>query len=87
MSFNDGIDDSVLKLWPVQMLQASNVSQMIAECGQFSLISCNDVKAAYKSIPVCLKQRKLQLFEFMGKWFLDLRLVFVSIDIHSKLLS
>ena len=75
-SFNDGIDDSDLKEWAVHMLQATEVSTMIAECGTACLISCLDVKAAYKSIPVSQRQRRLQVFQFMGKWFLDLRLVF-----------
>lgn len=67
LSFNDGISDLELTEWKVYMLQATTVSTMIAECGFSCYISCLDVEAAYKSIPVNLQQRHLQIFAFMGR--------------------
>ena len=49
---------------------------MLARAGRSCIMSKSDMVAAYKTIPVCLRQRPLQYFKFMGALFLDLRLIF-----------
>ena len=75
-SFNEGIPEKMLSEWPVTMLTASQFSHMIVKAGRGAVISCSDMKDAYKIIPVCLKQRKLQAYYFCGALFVELKLVF-----------
>lgn len=49
---------------------------MVARAGRFSIMAKSDMVAAYKTLAVCIKQRSLQFFKFMGALFLDLRLIF-----------
>ena len=75
-SFNDGIQPSTLQSWRVVQTTAKQFAAMIARAGNKSIISCSDMVAAYKCLPVCMSQRRLQCFHFLGKEFLDLRLIF-----------
>lgn len=75
-SFNDGIPTSFLSQWPVTQTTAKAFSFMLAQAGQGAIMSCSDMVAAYKTLPVCIPQRQLQGFSFMGNLFLDLRMVF-----------
>ena len=75
-SFNEGIPEEKLKDWPVTMLTAAQFSQMIVRAGRGSFMACSDMKDAYKMIPVCHRQRRLQAYEFCGAMFIELKLVF-----------
>ena len=39
-------------------------------------MACTDLKDAYKMLPVCLEQRKLQAFKLCGAVFIDMKLIF-----------
>ena len=75
-SFNEGIPEAKLSEWPVTMLTARKFAKMIVKAGRDALISCSDMCDAYKMIPVCLKQRKLQAYSFCGALFIELKLIF-----------
>ena len=75
-SFNDGIDEGSLKEWRVVQTTAATFASMVARSGPGAWLSCCDMTNAYKCLPVCLSQRKLQCFRFLGKDFMDLRLIF-----------
>ena len=75
-AFNDGIPTEVLKTWPVTQTTARQFSEEITRAGRNSFLSKCDMVAAYKTLKVCLEQRKLQGFLFCGKLFIDLCLVF-----------
>ena len=75
-SFNDGINPESLKEWKVLQTTSKNIAEMIARSGRNALLSCCDMVSAYKALPVCRKQRRLQCFRFLGKDFVDLRMVF-----------
>ena len=75
-SFNDGIDPESLKEWRVHQTTSKQISDMIARSGHGSWLSCCDMVSAYKTLPVCKKQRRLQCFRFLGKDFVDLRMIF-----------
>lgn len=76
LSFNDGIPKNALKEWPVFQTTAKTFSKMIARAGWGSFMSKSDMVAAYKTLPVCIGQRRLQFFSFLGALFVDLRMVF-----------
>ena len=75
-AFNDGIPDSTMKIWPVDQTTSKQFAEKLARAGFKALMCCCDLKSAYKCLPVCKKQRRLQVFSFGGKWFVDLRAVF-----------
>ena len=75
-SFNEGIPEPKLSEWPVNMLTARKFAQMIVKAGRGALMSCSDMCDAYKMIPICLKQRKLQAYRFCGALFVELKLIF-----------
>ena len=75
-AFNDGIPMEVLKTWPVTQTTARQFAVKITRAGRNSILSKCDMVAAYKTLKVCLKQRRLQGFLFCGKLFIDLCLVF-----------
>ena len=76
MSFNDGIRPETLQAWRVVQTTAKQFAEMIRKSGKGCLISCCDMVAAYKTLPVCEKQRRLQIFHFLEKEFIDLRMIF-----------
>ena len=51
-SFNDGIPESALTEWKVTQTISKQVSWMIADAGPGAILSCSDMVAAYKCIPV-----------------------------------
>ena len=51
-------------------------AKMISRAGKGCTMSCSDMVSAYKNLPVKLEQRRLQVFKFCGKHFVDLKLVF-----------
>ena len=75
-SFNDGVPKEALLEWPVYQTSARAFSDMVAKAGWFSIMSKSDMVAAYKTLPVCMSQRSLQFFSFLGALFMDLRMVF-----------
>ena len=76
VSFNDGIDKSTLAQWRVIQTTSKQFAAMIARAGRGATLSCSDMVSAYKSLPVCVKQQRLQVFHFLGREFVDLRLIF-----------
>lgn len=76
LSFNDGIPGAALLEWPVFQTSARAFSEMIARAGWGSIMSKSDMVAAYKTLPVCISQRSLQYFCFLGALFVDLRMIF-----------
>jgi len=75
-SFNDGIPEEALLEWPVHQTSARAFSDMVAKAGWNSIMSKSDMVAAYKTLPVCMNQRSLQFFSFLGSLFVDLRMIF-----------
>ena len=75
-SFNDGISKESLQEWQVVMTTSQQTSDMIANSGKGSILSCSDMVAAYKCLPVKKEQRRLQVFRLLGREFIDLRLIF-----------
>ena len=75
-SFNDGIDPSLLKEWRVKQTTSRDIADMILRTGKDSILSCSDMTSAYKNLPVAIEQRRLQVFRFCGKEFVDLKLIF-----------
>ena len=76
LSFNDNLDPDVLKIWKVYQTTTRQFADKVARAGQGSLMSCSDMTNAYKNLPVALHQRRLQVFQFCGKQFVDLCLIF-----------
>ena len=76
ISFNDGIDSKILDIWKVKQTTSKDFARMISRAGAGCIMSCSDMISAYKNLPVKLEQRRLQVFQFCGKHFVDLRLVF-----------
>ena len=75
-SFNDGIPESVLDTWRVTQTTAKQFSHKVTRAGRNAVMSKCDMVNAYKTIKVCMQQRWLQGFQFCGKLFLDLCLIF-----------
>ena len=75
-SFNDGILDTTLKIWPVRQTTSRQFAEKIARAGRGAVLCCCDLVNAYKCLPVCKKQQRLQAFKFGEKLFVDLRMVF-----------
>ena len=75
-SFNDGISVDTLAKWKVNQTTSRQFAEMLARAGPAAVMACCDMVAAYKTIPVALHQRKLQCFRFLGRDFVDLRMVF-----------
>ena len=75
-SFNEGISEESMKEWRVFQLTSKDFSHKVVRAGKGAIISCSDMVSAYKTLPVCIKQRRLQVHHFLGKEFMDLRLVF-----------
>ena len=75
-SFNEGISPETLRKWKVYQTTSKQFAQMIAKAGQGSFMSCCNMVAAYKTLPVIASQRRLQVFHFLGKEFVDLRMIF-----------
>ena len=74
-SFNDGIHQNTLKIWSFQQTTSKQIANMISRAGPNCMMSCSDMVSAYKNLPVTIDQRKLQVFRFCGKEFVDLCLV------------
>ena len=75
-SFNDGIDKNILREWKVTQTTSRDIADMIIRAGRNAILTCSDMISAYKNLPVTLNQRRLQVFRFCGKEFVDLKLIF-----------
>ena len=75
-SFNDGIPEHTMKEWPVDQTTSKQFAEMISRAGRRAVLFCCDLVSAYKCLPVCKEQQRLQVFAFGGKLFVDLRAVF-----------
>ena len=79
-SFNDGIDRATLKEWPVAMTTARQFAAKLCNAGKKANMSKSDMVGAYKCMKVTKDQRYLQGFEFCGKIFLDMCMIFGDIS-------
>ena len=79
-SFNEGIPDKTLQQWRVFQTTSRQFAEMIARSGKDSVMSCSDMVSAYKNLPVCLQQRRLQVFRLLGREFVDLRIFFGKVQ-------
>ena len=75
-SFNDAVDTGVFKEWNVTQTTSRDIADMILRAGKNAVLTCCDMTSAYKNLPVCLEQRRFQVFRFCGKEFVDLKLIF-----------
>ena len=75
-SFNDGISAETLRKWKVYQTTSKQFSQMVARAGRGAVLACCDMNSAYKCLPVCIDQRRLQCFHFLEREFVDLRMIF-----------
>ena len=76
VSFNDVISKQSLQEGKVVQTMAKQISIMIANSGTGAILSCSDMVAAYKCLPVKKEQWRIQVFHLLGKEFVDLRLIF-----------
>ena len=53
-----------------------DIADMIIRAGRNAILTCSDMSSAYKNLRVILSQRRLQVFRFCGKEFVDLKLIF-----------
>lgn len=75
-SFNDGVDKATLKEWPVAMTTSRQFAAMLCNAGKEANMSKSDMVGAYKCLKVTKDQRLLQGFEFCGKVFIDMCMIF-----------
>lgn len=73
-SFNDGIDRDLL--WPACMDTCRSVVYALQSAGPQALMSKKDLSNAYKLIPVPLQDRRLQVFSWLGKYFVEINSIF-----------
>ena len=59
--------------WKVFQMTYKQFSDKIVRAGKMVTLACSDMVSAYKVLPVCKKQGRLQDYRFLGKEFADLR--------------
>jgi len=74
MSFNSNVDECETET--VKMASAAKFRQVLSECGQDSVMSKQDLKAAYKQLPARIEDLRLQGFYWLGMYFVETRQVF-----------
>ncbi len=78
-SVNDGISKSSLhSTWPTYMSTAKDVSDVIVLSGWFAKMSKADQVDAYKLVPIASADLPLQVFSWLGLFFVDLALIMGS---------
>ena len=75
-SFNKNVDPTLKTCWPLTQLTAKQFSIMVRSMGKGAWMAKTDLSQAYKCLPVAMEQRKLQRFQFGGRIFEELRMVF-----------
>jgi len=75
-SFNDAIDEDDLE--HVHMSTARQFGYSVVECGKNAKMWKYDFTDAYKNIPTCIDDRRLQGFMWLGKYFVESQQVFGS---------
>jgi hypothetical protein len=73
-SFNDNIEKTDLE--KVRMSSARLFAYKVMEAGPGSIMAKSDIVDAYKNIPACSKDLRLQGFSWEGKFFIELRQMF-----------
>ena len=73
-SFNDNIEVNAME--KVKMTSARAFSYSVIEAGRGALMSKFDMTDAYKNIPAQLEDLRLQGFQWLGKYFVELRQIF-----------
>ena len=72
-SVNDGIDK---KDYPAKMTSTIKFVKILNKCGKCCTFVKIDWAAAYKQIRIALEDRRIQYFEWLGRYFVELCLVF-----------
>ena len=75
-SFNEGILEESLKEWRMVQTTSKQIANTITRSGRKAALACSDMCNAYKCLPVCRKQKRLQVFNLPGREFCGLRLIF-----------
>ena len=73
-SFNEAIDERVVKELPIHVGQLREFIHNMLECGKDAVISKFDMTSAYKFIPISKEQYRLQAIKLCGGVFIDLKL-------------
>ena len=73
-SFNDNIEVNAME--KVKMTSARAFSYSVVEAGKGALMSKFDMTDAYKNIPAQLEDLRLQGFQWLGCYFVELRQIF-----------
>ena len=73
-SFNDNVNTGQLE--KVKMSSARKFSYAIVKSGKMSLISKFDMVDAYKCIPAPIEDLRLQGFQWLSRYFVELRQIF-----------
>jgi len=73
-SFNSNVDECETE--SVKMASAKQFAHLLMECGKDSIMSKQDLKAAYKQLPAKIADLRLQGFFWLGKFFVETRQVF-----------
>ena len=72
-SVNEGIDN---KDYPAKMTSTMKFVRVLNKCGKNCKFVKLDWSAAYKQVKVSEEDRSLQYFEWLGRYFLELSLIF-----------
>jgi len=73
-SFNSNVNE--FETETVKMASARIFGQKLMDCGKDSVMSKQDLKAAYKQVPAKLEDLRLQGFFWLGKFFVETRQIF-----------
>jgi hypothetical protein len=73
-SYNSCVDENETET--VKMASARLYSQLLLDCGKEAVMSKHDIVAAYKQIPCKTEDLRLQGFCWLGKYFVETRLIF-----------
>jgi len=76
-SLNDNID--LVKLETVKMTSAKAFGYSICEAGKGAIMSKFDIVAAYKAVPACIEDYRLQGFRWLNRFFIELKQIFGAI--------
>ena len=73
-SFNEAIDERVVKELPIHVGQLRDFIHTVIQCGKNAVMSKFDMTSAYKFIPVTKEQYRLQAIMICGGLFIDMKL-------------
>ena len=73
-SFNEAIDENVVKELPIHVGQLREFIDNMLRCGKNAIISKYDMTSAYKFIPISKEKYRLQAIMLCGDVFIDMKL-------------